>query len=234
MDNLFGELRLGHLRLPARGPRRRTRSGALQAAAEYAGRWGWSVTAGAAGPAPAGAYPHCACAAVHCAAPGLHGEVGPQAPPGAAVHELRALWGEDPALLLAAGQGFDVLDVPGQPGLQALVRLERMGTQVGPVLSAPTGRLLFFVAAGTSRQLPELLYRMGWDDASLDLSCHGEGDYVAAPPTVLGNLGAVRWLRRPSRENATRPPEARLLLGTLAYACHRNRERRGEPAWLAS
>ncbi len=124
--------------------------------------------------------------------------------------------------------------MPEQAGLQALVRLERMGTQVGPVLAAPTGRLQFLVAAGTARQLPELLYRMGWDDAALDLACHGEGSYVAAPPTVLDGLGPVRWLRRPTRDNAGCPPEARLLLGTLAYACHRSRERTAEPAWLAS
>ncbi len=74
---------------------------------------------------------------------------------------------------------------------------------------------------------------MGWDDAALDLACHGEGSFVAAPPTVLAGLGPVRWLRRPTRDNAGCPPEARLLLGTLAYACHRGRERTPEPAWIA-
>ncbi|WP_049660200.1 bifunctional DNA primase/polymerase, partial [Kitasatospora sp. MY 5-36] len=138
------------------------------------------------------------------------------------------------AVLFPTGRAFDVLDVPEQAGLQALVRLERMGTQVGPVLAPPTGRLQFLVAAGTARRLPDLLYRMGWDDAALDLVCHGEGGHVAAPPTVLGGLGPVRWLRRPTRDNAGCPPEARLLLGTLAYACHRGRERTAEPAWMAS
>ena len=215
MDNLFGDLRLGHLRLAPRGTRRRTRAtafqaAAFQAAAEYTGRWGWAVAADAlAGPAE----PH----------PGTPHPDGPPADGRPAS-----------AVLLPTGRAFDVLDVPGQAGLQALVRLERMGTQVGPVLAPPTGRLQFLVAAGAARRLPELLYRMGWDDAALDLTCHGEGSHVAAPPTVLDGLGPVRWLRRPTRDNAGCPPEARLLLGTLAYACHRSRERSSEPAWLAS
>jgi len=219
MDNLFGDLRFG--------ARRRTRGTAFQAAAEYTGRWGWSVAAGS-GRSPADGL--CGCAAVHCAAPGLHAEVGPESGVGTSAPQLREHWAADAPVLLPTGRAFDVLDVPAQPGLQALVRLERMGTQVGPVMALPTGRLLFFVAAGTAQRLPELLYRMGWDDAALDLACHGEGSYVAAPPTVLGGLGPVRWLRRPCRESAGCPPEARLLLGTLAYACHRSRERSAELA----
>ncbi|GAB2740090.1 bifunctional DNA primase/polymerase [Kitasatospora kifunensis] len=238
MDNLFGDLRFGS--------RRRIRATACQAAAEYAGRWGWTVALGgsqprsgpAARPRPTGP---CACGRPHCAAPGLHpphGGAARELPPGAAPHEARELWEGEPgaSVLLPAGRTFDVLDVPEPAGLRALVRLERMGTQVGPVLASPGGRLLFFVARGTAAKLPDLLYRMGWDDAALDLVCHGEGTFLAAPPTVLPGLGPVRWLRHPCRESAARPPEARLLLGTLAYACHRGRERAvaAEPAWLAS
>ncbi|MFD8782317.1 bifunctional DNA primase/polymerase [Kitasatospora sp. NPDC059599] len=225
MDNLFGELRLGHLRLAPLGARRRTKVTASQAAAEYTGRWGWAVATGE--PADSATTPtRCPCGAARCGAPGLHPVPGSGA---------RARAGRtEGSVLFATGRAFDVLDVPEQAGLQALVRLERMGTQVGPVLTAPTGRLQFLVAAGTARRLPDLLYRMGWDDAALDLTCHGEGGYVAAPPTVLGGLGPVRWLRRPTRDNAGCPPEARLLLGTLAYACHRGRERTAEPAWIAS
>ncbi|MFJ7912420.1 bifunctional DNA primase/polymerase [Kitasatospora sp. NPDC096204] len=229
MDNLFGELRLGHLRLAPLGARRRTKVTASQAAAEYTGRWGWAVVTGdpAAGtPVTGTAAPtRCPCGSPRCAAPGLH-----PAPGGGRARAPRA----EGSVLFPTGRAFDVLDVPEQAGLQALVRLERMGTQVGPVLAAPTGRLQFLVAAGTARRLPDLLYRMGWDDAALDLTCHGEGSYVAAPPTVLDGLGPVRWLRRPTRDNAGCPPEARLLLGTLAYACHRSRERTAEPAWMAS
>lgn len=235
MDNLFGELRLRHLRLAPRGTLRRTRATVLDAAGEYTARLGWTVAAGSPGPAhrSPGAGP-CTCDTAHCPAPGLHAAAGPKVAPGTPAHELRTLWASDAPVLLPAGLHFDVLDVPEQPGLQALVRLERMGTQVGPVIASPAGRLLFFVAPGTARRMPELLYRTGWDDAALDLVCHGAGAYVAAPPTVLAGLGPMSWLRRPTRESAACPPEARLMLGTLAYACHRGRARNAEPAWPAA
>ncbi|MGW4805359.1 bifunctional DNA primase/polymerase [Kitasatospora sp. NPDC004272] len=218
MDKLFGTLRLTPL-----GGRRRTRPTALQAAAEYSGRWGWTL---AVGNPTERAGTACDCGVPHCAAPNLHRRVGPAIAPGAAPAELAARCPADAPLLLPTGHQFDVLDVPAQPGLQALVRLERMGTQVGPVLASPAGRLLLFVAPGTAERLPDLLYRMGWDDASLDLACHGLGSYLAAPPTPLGPLGPMRWLRRPTADGT--PPEARLLLGTLAYACHRTRDRQSE------
>ncbi|MDF3147789.1 DNA primase, partial [Streptomyces sp. T21Q-yed] len=43
------------------------------------------------------------------------------------------------------------------------------------------------------------------------------------PPSDRGGLGPVRWLRPPELDSATRPPAARLLLGTLAYVAHRSR-----------
>ncbi|AXI79608.1 bifunctional DNA primase/polymerase [Peterkaempfera bronchialis] len=239
MDIQFGDLRFGS--------RRRTRATALQAAAEYAGRWGWWVAAGkppgrTRGTAASDADPggRCGCGVRRCAAPGLHpapGEAAPVAGPWAERCEVRALWEAAPeaSVLLPTGRTFDVLDIPAQAGCQALVRLERMGTRLGPVLASPAGRALFFVAPGAARALPDLLYRMGWDDAALDLACHGEGRYVAAPPTALAGLGPAHWLRPPTPESACRPPEARLLLGTLAYACHRSREPVGADAgWLAS
>ncbi|MFD5561522.1 bifunctional DNA primase/polymerase [Kitasatospora griseola] len=213
MDKLFGTLRLV-------GGRRRTRPTPFRTATEYSERWGWTLAAGS--PPPHTSL-RCECAVPLCAAPNLHRQVGPPIAPGASAEELAARCPADAPLLLPTGHQFDVLDVPAQPGLQALVRLERMGTQVGPVLASPTGRLLFFVAPRTAEHLPDLLYRMGWDDASLDLACHGLGSYLAAPPVSLGALGPMRWLRRPTADN--HPPEARLLLGTLAYACHRTRDR---------
>lgn len=62
---------------------------------------------------------------------------------------------------------------------------------------------------------------MGWDDADLDLRALGPGSYITAPPSDLGGLGPVRWLRPPVPDTAVAPPQARLLLGTLAYICHR-------------
>jgi len=187
---------------------------------------------GTSGAADAADEPWCACGEPHCPAPGLHpldpgidpgGPKGEELPPGAGLSEAREAWAAAPGapLLLPVGRGFDLLDVPEAAGHRALVRLERMGTRLGPVLATPTGRALFFVAPGAAGALPELLYKTGWDDAGLDLVGHGEGSYLAAPPTAVPGFGTARWLRPPTAENAHRVPEARLLLGTLAYACHR-------------
>ena len=142
---------------------------------------------------------------------------GAELPAASSPAQIADLWLRHPGaeVRLRTGLGFDVLDVPEQAGYQALVRLERMGLRPGPVLAAES-RALFLVAPHTAEVLPDLLYRTGWDDAALDLRCHGLGGSVPAPPTAL-----TRWLRPPTPESAARPPEARLLLGTLAYACHR-------------
>ncbi|MBL0804365.1 bifunctional DNA primase/polymerase, partial [Streptomyces albidoflavus] len=127
------------------------------------------------------------------------------------------------AMMLPVGVAFDILDVAERAGRRALVRLERMGLPLGPVAVTPEGRAQFFVAPGSARALPGLLYRMGWDDADLDLRPLGPGTYITAPPSDRAGLGPVRWLRSPRRRLGGRPPEARLLLGTLAYVTHRTR-----------
>jgi hypothetical protein len=198
LDILFGNPIFGGGR--SLGLRGRARATRCQTAAEYTQRWGWTA---ALVEAPAGA--------ADC----------DELPPGTGPAEVRSAWLRRPEaeLRLLTGVAFDVLDVPEAVGVQALVRLERMGVRPGPVLVAPgiSGRrALFLVAPHTAEALPDLLYKTGWDDAELDLACHGSGSSVPAPPTPL-----TRWLRRPTLETAARPPEARLLLGTLAYACHR-------------
>ncbi|MGR7002614.1 hypothetical protein ACU686_39100 [Yinghuangia aomiensis] len=70
------------------------------------------------------------------------------------------------------------------------------------MLETPTGRLFFLVAAGAAGELPHLLYQMGWDDAELDLRCHGEGDYIFAPPSPPGLLGTAEWIRPPDDTRA--------------------------------
>ena len=134
-------------------------------------------------------------------------------------------WAEFPgaAVMLPVGRAFDVIEVAEAAGRRALVRLERMGLPLGPVTATPDGRAHFFVAPGSAAELPELLYRMGWDDASLDLHGLGPGTHITAPPSDRVGLGPVRWLRSPALDSATKPPQARLLLGTLAYVAHRSR-----------
>jgi hypothetical protein len=208
--------------------RRRGRATECTAVAEYTGLWGWDVLAGA----RTCAAGSCSCGDPRCPRPGAHPLsffAGVRA--GATLDEVTRAWSEVPGatVLLPVGRRFDVIDVALGAAVHALARLERMGLPRGPVLAAPTGRAYFFVAPGAAAELPTLLYRMGWDDADLDLSGMGEGTHVVAPPSPMGRLGAAHWLRPPSPEAAAVPP-ARLLLGTLADTCHRvgrARPRRG-------
>ncbi|MBK3639773.1 bifunctional DNA primase/polymerase [Streptomyces sp. MBT33] len=214
---------IGGIREIRSGTRRRGRSSeCTTAVAEFTGLCGWDVVAGAR--AAAGA---CSCGRVDCGAPGAHPlEFAPQVPAGATLDEVTKTWGEFPgaAVMLPVGRAFDVIEVAEAAGRNALARLERMGLPLGPVTATPDGRAHFFVAPGAAAELPDLLYRMGWDDpTALDLRGLGPGTYITAPPSDRGGLGPVRWLRPPALDSATRPPAARLLLGTLAYVAHRSR-----------
>ncbi|MEV6739957.1 bifunctional DNA primase/polymerase [Streptomyces sp. NPDC051104] len=203
------------------GARRRGRSSECTAVAEYTGLWGWDVVPGAR--AVAG---QCSCGKADCGAPGAHPlDFAPVVGAGATLDEVTEAWAEVPgaAVMLPVGRAFDVIEVAESAGRRALVRLERMGLPLGPVTATPEGRALFFVAPGSAAELPDLLYRMAWDDTALDLHALGPGAYLTAPPSDRGGLGPVRWLRSPALDSATRPPAARLLIGTLAYVAHRSR-----------
>ncbi|MBT2509625.1 bifunctional DNA primase/polymerase [Streptomyces sp. ISL-98] len=209
------------------GSRRRGRTSECTTVAEYTGLWGWAVVPGAraaAGGSGNSAPRECSCGDTSCRAPGAHPlGFAPEVPAGATLDEVTRTWSGFPgaAMMLPVGRSFDVLDVAEAAGRRALVRLERMGLPLGPVAATPDGRAHFFVAPGAAAELPQLLYRMGWDDADLDLRGLGPGDHVTAPPSDFGGLGPVRWLRPPALDTAEAPPQARLLLGTLAYICHR-------------
>ncbi|MEV7088165.1 bifunctional DNA primase/polymerase [Streptomyces sp. NPDC093085] len=211
---------IGGIREIRSGSRRRGRTTECTAVAEYTGLWGWDVAPGAR--ASGGA---CSCGESGCTAPGGH-PLGrrPEIPAGATLEYVTKAWARTPGadVLLPVGRSFDILDVGEPAGSRALVRLERMGLPLGPVLATATGRAHFFVAPGAAAELPELLYRMGWDDARLDLRGLGAGTYVTAPPSEPTGPVPVRWLRPPSLDTAVTPPQARLLLGTLAYICHRS------------
>ncbi|MFE1311650.1 bifunctional DNA primase/polymerase [Streptomyces sp. NPDC058755] len=215
---------IGGIREIRSGTRRRGRSSECTAVAEFTGLWGWDVMPGAR--AAAGT---CSCEHPDCAAPGAHPlDFAPQVSAGATLDEVSKAWAEFPgaSVMLPVGRAFDVVEVAERAGRRALVRLERMGLPLGPVAATPDGRTHFFVAPGAAAELPQLLYRMGWDDPSaLDLHGLGPGTYITAPPSDRGGLGPVRWLRPPALDSATRPPAARLLLGTLAYVAHRSRAR---------
>jgi len=212
---------IGGIREIRSGSRRRGRSSECTAVAEFTGLWGWDVAPGARTAAGT-----CSCGLADCPAPGAHPlDFAPVVPAGATLGEVTRAWGEFPgaAVMLPVGRAFDIIEVAEPAGRRALVRLERMGLPVGPVAATPDGRAHFFVAPGAADELPELLYRMGWDDAALDLHGLGAGAYITAPPSDRAGLGPVHWLRSPALDSATKPPAARLLLGTLAYVAHRSR-----------
>ncbi|WP_445528476.1 bifunctional DNA primase/polymerase [Streptomyces cyslabdanicus] len=215
---------IGGMREIRSGARRRGRSyrsSECTAVAEYTGLWGWDVVRGAR--AVGGA---CSCGRTNCPAPGAHPlEFAPGIPAGSTLDEVTRAWRELPgaAVMLAVGRVFDAIEVAEPAGRRALARLERMGLPLGPVTATPDGRAHFFVAPGAAAELPALLYRLGWDDpAALDLRGLGPGTFLTAPPSDRGGRGPVRWLRPPALDTA-KPPQARLLLGTLAYVAHRSR-----------
>src|SRR5579884_3137011 len=86
------------------GPRRRTRATMCQAAAEYAGRWGWAVA-----PVPGAPAQPLGRGAVDEAA---------ELPPGASPEQARRAFAGAPgaSLLLPVGRAFDLLDVPEEAG----------------------------------------------------------------------------------------------------------------------
>lgn len=221
---MTGLREIRELRLRPRLPWRSFRSPEIAAVAEYTGMWGWDVMPGTRARRGPGGRTECSCGAARCPAPGAHPmDEGLLIEAGTAQDRVAADWARTPgaSVLLPTGRAFDVIEAPGRAAGAALERLERLGLRPGPVALAPHGRAWFFVAPGTAARLPQLLYRMGWDGARLDLRGLGAGDQVTAPPSDHGGLGQVRWLRAPDAECASRPPAARLLLGTLAYVSNR-------------
>ncbi|MGV9315588.1 bifunctional DNA primase/polymerase [Streptomyces sp. NPDC003691] len=165
----------------------------------------------------------CSCGDTGCAAPGAHAvrpDWANQATGSATA--ARRMWGKHPkaSILLPTGRTFDALDVPESAGFLALARLERMDLPLGPVTSTPDRRMLFFVLPGGAAKAPALVRDLGWAPSSLDLIPRGQGHYVAAPPTRIGGMGPVQWVRRPTAENRWLP-DTEELISPLAYACGR-------------
>ncbi|MCQ4207007.1 bifunctional DNA primase/polymerase [Streptomyces longispororuber] len=169
----------------------------------------------------------CSCGDVQCASPGAHParpDWATQATGSATV--ARRLWSKQPkaSILLPTGRTFDAIDVPETAGFLALARMERMELTLGPVTCTPDRRMQFFVLPGATLKVPDLVRKLGWPPASLDLVALGEGGYVAAPPTRFGSQGAVQWACRPTAANRWLP-DAEELISPLAYACGREGRR---------
>ncbi|MCF3123550.1 bifunctional DNA primase/polymerase [Streptomyces silaceus] len=169
----------------------------------------------------------CSCGDTACAVPGAHPareDWATQATGSATV--ARRLWQKQPkaSILLPTGRTFDAIDVPETAGFLALARMERMELTLGPVTCTPDRRMQFFVLPGAAAKVPDLVRKLGWPPAAIDLVSLGEGAYVAAPPTRFGATGAVQWACRPTAANRWLP-DAEEIISPLAYACGREARR---------
>jgi hypothetical protein len=113
-------------------------------------------------------------------------------------------------------RAYDLLDAPAGPGHRVLLRLERLGAPLGPVLAVPGGRLQFFVEAGSTSAFAADVAELGWTSAVLDIR---PVSTVVAADAVLPPANSARWVRPPEPDRAASYPPAHLLLGSLAYAC---------------
>jgi hypothetical protein len=123
----------------------------------------------------------------------------------------QALWSMLPSASVHAvsGEAFDVVEADAASGRAALLRLERLGVPVGPVLWAPaTDRIGFLVQCETLGQMPTLL------GETCRLRVLHRGDLVELPGSPYSR---VRWLREPATVGT--PPElppAHVVLGGIA------------------
>ncbi|MFI6089252.1 bifunctional DNA primase/polymerase [Streptomyces sp. Je 1-332] len=169
----------------------------------------------------------CSCGDTACTTPGSHPareDWATQSTGSATV--ARRLWSKQPkaSILLPTGRTFDAIDVPETAGFLALARMERMELTLGPVTCTPDRRMQFFVLPGATAKVPDLVRKLGWPPAAIDLVSLGEGAYVAAPPTRFGASGAVQWACRPTAANRWLP-DAEEIISPLAYACGREARR---------
>ncbi|EPH41958.1 bifunctional DNA primase/polymerase [Streptomyces aurantiacus] len=138
----------------------------------------------------------CACPDPECAFPGAH-----PLDPGllAATTDGRMVrwWWTNrpgaPVLLATGGRAPCAVSLPAMAGARALSALDEAGIRLGPVIATPA-RVFILVAPYSMEQLGALLYAKDWVPGSLRF--HGEGGYVALPPSETGQ-GQVRWERAP-------------------------------------
>ncbi|GAA2269373.1 DNA primase [Streptomyces ruber] len=166
----------------------------LEQALTFAAEWQWPVLPGAA-PDPE-SRSRCACPDPECVVPGAH-----PFDPGllaATTDERMVRWWwtnrpSAPIVLATGGTAPCAVSLPALAAARALGALDRMGMRLGPVVATPA-RWSILVAPYSMEQLGELLYAKDFVPGSLRF--HGEGGYLALPPSGTG-LGEVRWERAP-------------------------------------
>ncbi|MEU9140184.1 bifunctional DNA primase/polymerase [Streptomyces sp. NPDC048404] len=166
----------------------------LSAALTFATAWRWPVLPGVAAD-PQGRA-RCGCPDPECTVPGAH-----PFDPGllAATTDERMVrwwWTNRPSapIVLATGGGAPcAVSLPALAAARALDALDRTGMRLGPVVASPS-RWAILVAPYSMEQLGELLYAKDFVPGSLRF--HGEGGYIALPPSETGQ-GQIRWERAP-------------------------------------
>ncbi|KUL61314.1 bifunctional DNA primase/polymerase [Streptomyces sp. NRRL S-1521] len=169
-------------------------AGQLGAALTFATAWRWPVLPGVGLDRRGGG--RCACPDPECVVPGAH-----PLDPGllaASTDErmVRWWWTNRPAapvVLATGGRAPCAVSLPADAGERALAALDEAGIRLGPVV-ATESRVFILVAPYSLAQLGELLHAQ--DHVPGSLRFHGEGGYLALPPSGTGQ-GTVRWERAP-------------------------------------
>ncbi|GAA2916883.1 bifunctional DNA primase/polymerase [Streptomyces mexicanus] len=166
----------------------------ISAALTFATRWQWPVLPGVA--LDPRRPDRCGCPDPDCTVPGAH-----PFDPGllAATTDARMVrwWWTNrptaPIVLATGGRAPCAVSLPALPAARALHALDRRGMRLGPVVASPT-RWSILVRPYSMEQLGELLYAKDFVPGSLRF--HGEGGYLALPPSQTG-AGPIRWERAP-------------------------------------
>ncbi|MGW6732035.1 bifunctional DNA primase/polymerase [Streptomyces sp. NPDC055013] len=166
----------------------------ISAALTFATQWRWPVLPGVT-THPQG-HSRCGCPDPDCTVPGAH-----PFDPGllAATTDERMLrwWWTNrptaPIILATGGQAPCAVSLPALPAAHALTALDRKGMRLGPVVASPA-RWAILVKPYSMEQLGELLYAKDFVPGSLRF--HGEGGYIALPPSETGQ-GPISWQRAP-------------------------------------
>ncbi|MGW0870863.1 bifunctional DNA primase/polymerase [Streptomyces sp. NPDC002740] len=166
----------------------------IDSALTFATEWQWPVLPGV--PADPQGRSRCGCPDPECTVPGAH-----PFDPGllAATTEARMVrwWWTNrptsPIILATGGTAPCAVSLPALAASRALVAFDGQGIRLGPVVASPT-RWSILVRPYTMEQLGELLYAKDFVPGSLRF--HGEGGYIALPPSETGR-GDIRWERAP-------------------------------------
>ncbi|MQS38101.1 bifunctional DNA primase/polymerase [Streptomyces katsurahamanus] len=186
-------------RLRFRRKRRPAQPAQLEAALICAAEWHWPVLPGAGLRAAGGRSDRgrdCACPDPECVVPGAH-PFDPGVLAASTDERMVRWWWANrptaPVILATGGSAPCAVSLPAMAGARALVALDRLELRLGPVVATPT-RWSLLVAPYSLEQLGELLFAQ--DCVPSSLRFHGEGGYLALPPSETGT-GQIRWERAP-------------------------------------